>query len=151
MSGHRFLAAGALMLAAYLLIPPILFTFHLAFRSPADLLPNEPGGSWGLANFTDIYTNGTLHNTLTDPAVYVLGSVGLAVIVGFLLAWFVERTDLPGRRAVFILVLFPMMMPNIITTMGWLLLLGERTGTLNIIFRSILPIWETGPFDIFSM
>jgi iron(III) transport system permease protein len=151
LSGRRFLAAGALGLAAYLLIPPLLFTLHLAFRSPPDLLPNEQGGSWSLENFTNIYTNGTLQNTLTDTSVFVLGSVALAVIIGCILAWLVERTDLPGRRAVFILVLFPMMMPNIITTMGWLLLLGERMGALNVLIRTILPIWESGPFNVFSM
>ena len=149
--GHRLLAAGALVAAAYLLAPPLVFTFYAAFRAPADRLPFEQGTSWGFGNLTAIYTSGALQSTLVDTSIFVAGSVALALAIGFTLAWLVERTDLPRRNVVFVLLLFPLMMPSLVTTMGWLLLLGERVGAVNVAIRTVLPFWKAGPFDVFSM
>jgi len=142
---------GAVAVAFYLLAPPIALTVYSAFRTPADWLPFEAGASWGLGNFTAIYTSGALLSTAVDTSVFVAGSVALALAIGFALVWLVERTDLPLRRVLFALVLFPLMMPSLVTAMGWLLLLGEQTGTLNLAIRALVPWWKAGPFDVFSM
>ena len=149
--GHRLLTVGAVAAAVYLLAPPLSFTFYSAFRTPPDRLPFEGGASWSFSNFTSIYTSGALQSTLVDTSVFVAGSVALALVVGFALAWLVERTDLPGRNMVFVLLLFPLMMPSLVTTMGWLLLLSERVGMLNVAIRTALPFFDAGPFDVFSM
>jgi iron(III) transport system permease protein len=151
LSGDRLAVGGAIAAAAYLLVPPIAFTIYSAFRTPAARLPFEQGVSWSFANITRLYTSGTLQSTLGDTTIFVAGSVTLALVIGFVLAWLVERTDLPLRGTVFVLLLFPLMMPGLVTTMGWLLLLGERTGMVNVVIRAVLPFWEVGPFDVFSM
>ena len=149
--GNRLMIAGALVAAVYLLAPPLAFTLYSAFRVPADHLPFEQGSAWGWDNFANIYTSGALQSTLLDTTVYVAGSVALALVVGLALAWLVERTDLPGRSLVFVLLLFPLMMPGLVAAIGWLLLLGERVGVVNLAIRAVLPFWQAGPFDIFSM
>ena len=148
--GDRLLVAAAVAVAVYLLAPVLVLTGYSAFRAPADRLPFEAGASWSVDNFVGIYTSGALVSTLADTAVFVTGSVLLALVIGFVLAWLVERTDLPFRTTVFVLVLFPLMMPSLVTTMGWLLLLTERVGVLNVAVRAVLPFWEAGPFDVFS-
>ena len=145
------MVAGAIAAAVYLLAPPILLTAYSAFRTPGDHLPFEATASWGVGNFAGIYTSGALLSTLVDTSVFVAGSVAVAFVVGFGLAWLVERTDLPWRNAVFALLLFPLMMPGLVITMGWLLLLGEQTGALNVAIRAVLPLWDAGPFDVFTM
>ena len=151
LTGERLLTAATLLAVVSLLAPPILLTLFSALRTPGDRLPYEPGVGWGIANFTSLYTTGALHHTAVDTAVFVGGSVALAFVVGFALAWAVERTDLPGRGLVFVLLLVPLLMPGIVTTIGWVLLLGERTGALNVALRTVLPFWDVGPFDIFTM
>jgi iron(III) transport system permease protein len=149
--GDRLMVGFALVAALYLLLPPLLLTVYSALRTPANRLPFEEGTSWGLSNLTDLYTSGALLNTVVDTSVFVGGSVAVAMVVGFAIAWLVERTNLPFRNGVFVLVLFPLMMPGIVTTMGWLLLLTERTGMVNVALRAVLPVWDQGPFDVFSM
>ena len=149
-NGHWLLTIGAVIAAVYLLVPPVLFTFYSAFRAPPDRLPFEEGASWSFSNFTSIY-GGALQSTLADTSIFVAGSVALAMVVGFALAWLVERTDLPGRNIVFVLVFFPLMMPSLVTSMAWLLLLSERAGMINVAIRAALPFFEAGPFDVFSM
>ena len=150
-TGERLLTGATLLAVVYLLAPPVALTLFSAFRTPGDRLPYEPGVGWGIANFTDLYTTGALQHTLGDTAVFVVGSVALAFALGFALAWLVERTDLPLRTWVYVLLLVPLMMPGLVTTIGWILLLGERTGALNVGLRAVLPFWDVGPFDIFTM
>ena len=148
---ERLTAGLAILAAIYLLAPPLVLTVYSAFRSPPDRLPFEGGARWSFENFTDIYTSGALGSTMLDTSIFVAGSVALAFVIGFTLAWLVERTDMPLRGLVFVLVLFPLMMPGLVVTMGWLLLLGERTGMVNVALRWVLPLGDTGPLSVFTM
>ena len=150
-TAERLLIGGAVAAAVYLLAPPVALTLFSALRTPGDRLPFEDGVGWGLDNFAALYRSGALQSTLADTAVFVAGSVVLAFAAALVLAWLVERTDLPLRRLVYVLLLVPLMMPGIVTTMGWVLLFGERTGAMNVAIRTILPLWEVGPIDIFTV
>ena len=43
----------------------------------------------------------------------------LCAIVGTLAAWFIERTDLPGRRWFAVLVVIPLGIPDFVVSFGW--------------------------------
>jgi iron(III) transport system permease protein len=43
----------------------------------------------------------------------------LCAVIGTLAAWFVERTDLPGRRAWTVLVVVPLAIPDFVVSFGW--------------------------------
>jgi iron(III) transport system permease protein len=43
----------------------------------------------------------------------------LSAIIGTLCAWFVERTDLPGRRMWAVLVVIPFAIPDFVVSFGW--------------------------------
>ncbi len=155
--GDALLILGALALAVWLVAPAVVMTVVQAFRPPAGNLFFEGSSFWGLSNFADVYTGSrALRSTLIDTGIYTLGSVGLAFVLGFALAWLVERTNLPGRNLVFVFLLFPLMMPAIVTTLGWVLLLGQRVGLINIVARTALN-WipgveiTSGPFNLTTM
>ena len=149
--GDVIMVVGAIVAALYIIGPPLGMTFYSAFRVPADFLPFEEGATWGISNFTNVYSTGALQTTLLDTFIFTIGAVLLGFTIGFTLAWLVERTDLPLRNFVFVFLLFPLMMPSIVVTIGWILLLSERTGMINVIIRFFLPFLGTGPFNIFTM
>ncbi len=43
----------------------------------------------------------------------------LCAVVGTLAAWFVERTDLPGRRLFAVLLVIPLGIPDFVVSFGW--------------------------------
>ena len=43
----------------------------------------------------------------------------LCAVVGTVAAWFVERTDLPGRRIFAVLVVIPLGIPDFVVSFGW--------------------------------
>ena len=57
----------------------------------------------------------------------VLVSVGCAV-VGVGVAWLVERTNLPGRRALSVLLVLPLAVPEFVASFGWVSLFPSLQG-----------------------
>ncbi|HEY5261597.1 MAG TPA: hypothetical protein VIJ33_05755, partial [Solirubrobacteraceae bacterium] len=43
----------------------------------------------------------------------------LCAVIGTAAAWFVERTDLPGRRVWAVLVVVPLAIPDFVVSFGW--------------------------------
>ena len=155
--GEYILLFAALAVASWLLLPALGVTFVQAIRVPAGNLFFEPTSSWGLSNFPAVYSGSrALQSTLYDTAIYTFGAVALGFSVGLVIAWLIERTNLPFRNVVFVILLFPLMMPAIVTTLGWILLLGPRMGFMNVMARTVLN-WipgvdfTAGPFNITTM
>jgi len=80
-----------------------------------------------------------LVNTLT---ITVAGTLACAV-VGTALAWFVERTDVPGRRLWGLLAAAPLAMPAFVTSYAWVSLsqdLQDFAGALLVITTAYFPL-----------
>jgi len=85
-----------------------------------------------------------------NTAVFAGLSTLLATSIAAYLAWLTERTDLPWRRAVYVLVLVPVVVPGILTTAAWVLILHDRIGIANVVLGSVLP--GVAPlFDAYTM
>ncbi|MGH7089050.1 MAG: ABC transporter permease, partial [Stellaceae bacterium] len=149
--GGAAVLAAAAAAALYLISAPLVMLFVAAFRGPADALPFEPGTQWSLANFAIYGDTRFLAAVIPNTIVFVAGSVALGFAVAFALAWLVERTDLPGRAAIYPLVLFPLLVPGVVLAVAWIFLLGPRAGWLNLALRAALGRGGEGPLDIFSM
>jgi len=54
-------------------------------------------------------------NTVT----LVVVVTALCIVVGTLAAWFVERTDVPGRRMLAVLLVIPLGIPDFVVSFGW--------------------------------
>lgn len=78
-----------------------------------------------------------------------LWTVLLATAIGVPLAWFVARTDLPGRRIVENLCSVPYMVPPFIGAISWVQLLAPRVGYVNKLWASISGR-PTPLFNIYS-
>jgi iron(III) transport system permease protein len=60
-------------------------------------------------------TASLLWNTVRLTAVVTL----LCAVIGTAAAWFIERTDLPGRRVWAVLVVVPLAIPDFVVSFGW--------------------------------
>ncbi|MDQ2736676.1 MAG: iron ABC transporter permease [Pseudomonadota bacterium] len=150
--GRTFLAAGGLI-AAYLVAVPLGMLVVTAFRGPSDFLPFESGAGWTLQNIRRIYSNPLLYEVIVpDTFAFVVGTVVLVSLIGFALAWLVERTDLPGRKLWFPLILFPLLVPTQVLGIAWISLAGPNAGWINVWLRPLPGIdAASGPLNIFSM
>jgi iron(III) transport system permease protein len=116
--------------------------------------PAFPDG-WTLSNYEAAFTAENFYVTLART--FWIAGVGTAISLSLaiLLAWLVERTDMPFRNFAWVIVLIPMAIPGILFAMGWNLLLAPKSGTVNVFLREILGgvglTLEQGPVNLYSV
>ena len=80
---------------------------------------------------------------LLNTLLIVGSATCLCAVLGTMAAWFVERTDLPGRRVWSVLLAGPLAVPAFITSYAWISLspsLQDFSGALLVIISSYYPL-----------
>ena len=124
-----------------LVIYPIAFLINeLLNVGDPSTFPPEQYGFDNFTNLTDDYR--ALANTLLVSCIATV----LAVIFGFLQAWILTRTNIPGRQRLERLMELPYYMTPLIGALAWGVLLGPKTGLVNQAWRSF-----GAPGDLFNI
>ena len=140
--GWSFVAPALSLLLAMNLFP-LLFNVYLSFTN-ADL----SGGTVntiGARNYTVLFGQARYANALTTTALFVLGSVSIELILGFVLA-LALRDRMPGKTIVLTVLLIPMMLCPVVLSLFWNLILNGHYGVLNQLLASLhlpQPQWLT--------
>ena len=137
-----FLATLAALL--FLIGPPIFFLLRGSLSGT-----RGSAGALNLDAYAAVLGSPSLLSSLGATLVFALLSSLGAIALGGLLAWIVERTDAPGKQALYASTFIVFAVPGIIRVVGWIFLLGPRSGYLNEAARRVLG--EGVGFDIFSM
>ncbi len=141
------LAVGAILL--YLIVPPLFFLFRTSFLS-GDTLFGTP--TLGLENYRTVLQSASTWKLLLNSLTFALGSSIVGLTIGGVLAWIVERTNTPFRKLVYVAVFLHFATPGILRVIGWILLIGPKSGYINVLLRNWFDIQATtGPLNIFSM
>lgn len=146
-SAWRWVPAALLGgLLAYLVAVPLAVLLVSSFRPTG--LPLDPG--WTLDNFFVTYGDPDFYVLVWTTVQFAFGSMAGALAIGVAIAWLVERTDLPMRGLVRVMVILPMATPPVLLAIGWVMLLSPRTGFFNDLVGAALGLTEP-LFDIFSL
>ena len=141
---------SVLVVLVVLVIVPLFFMVLASFR-PEGMLPLEPG-PFTVAPYIEAYTGADFTPIIRDTLLYAGLGVLFALPIAFAFAFLTERTDMPLRNSMYVLMFIPMSTPVFATALGWVLLLGPRGGTINVYLRPLLGMeGGDGPFNIFSM
>ena len=97
---------------------------------------------YGLKNFIDLYTDEQAYRAFSNTAIFALIAVLVSLCFAIPIAWLTERTDLPGRRFVFPVLTFTLLVPSFFTAMGWQVLLNGKVGILNQWAAKTFPIGD---------
>jgi iron(III) transport system permease protein len=129
------------LLCGALVIYPIGFLINESLNvGDPSTFPPEAYGFDNYLNLPDDYR--ALANTLLVSCIATV----LAVVFGFLQAWILTRTNIPGRQRLERLMELPYYMTPLIGALAWGVLLGPKTGLVNQAWRS------TGaPGDLFDV
>lgn len=140
-SAQQWTMLVLLFVCSALVLYPLgfLITQSLNTGDPQVFPPEE----FGLSNYFNLYEDvRIISNTLLVACI----STVLAVIFGFIQAWILTRTAIPGRERLERLMELPYYMTPLIGALAWGVLLGPKTGLLNQLWRS------TGlDFDFFNI
>jgi iron(III) transport system permease protein len=135
----------------YLVLIPFGLLVFSTFKDGSVGLPIEPATPFTLANYREVFFNGATYRVIGNTLLYSVGALAIAFVCAGLLAWLVERTNLPFRNVAFVLILAPAGIPGFIFAIGWAILLNPSNGILNLLLRGVFAGDGPGPVNIYSL
>jgi iron(III) transport system permease protein len=129
-------------LVIYLTIVPIAVMLFGSLQSglPGTLSPIT------FDNYVRAFSSPALYSAIFNSVVYSLGAGCISFALGASLAWLTERTDIPFKGLIYSSVLTAMMIPGVLFTISWILLLAPRAGLLNVWLMALFGLPEP-PLD----
>jgi iron(III) transport system permease protein len=124
-------------------------SFFLLYGSFTDAPLGVPG-HFTLANYIQAYSDPEAYRLILTSFIFGIGSSGLSVVLALTLAWITIRTNAPFRRLFELTAIIPNIMPPILISISWVLLLNPNNGLINAILMWVLGL-EKGPFNIYSL
>jgi iron(III) transport system permease protein len=135
-----------IVLIAYLVLVPLAILVYSSFKASTTQLPFQVPG-FSLSNFSHVFESSHFGSVALNTAVYVVGSLLLALVLATSLAYLLERTDIPGRRFLAPMALAPMAVPVTVMAIAWALVANPVNGPLAVITRDIFG----ARIDIYSL
>ena len=94
---------GTVAVIAYLVLAPIVFLIWSSFRTALPT-PANPG-LFTLRNYTFVYSNPATLTLFLNTAIFVTVCTTIALVLAVGFAWLIERTDMPAKGTLFVLIL----------------------------------------------
>jgi len=132
------LVIGLILVLLLGIVPPVIYLIR------SSLHETNFDGSFGeltLRYYGALIENNEFLSLALNSALYALGSAVVALTLGGIQAWIVERTDTPLRGLTVVVSIVSLGIPSVLYTISFLLILG-RTGPVNQIL-----MWLTGSAD----
>ncbi|MBI2853931.1 MAG: iron ABC transporter permease [Chloroflexi bacterium] len=142
----RLMVIALLLMLAFQVLYPLGMVFFGSIRDQAPGLP----GNFSLAGYIEVFSDTQTYVLFLRTLVLAIVRTGLTAAVAIFLAWAVTRTNIPMRKFFQSMIMFSFFMPLLPKILAWILLLTEKTGLMNQFLRTILPLGDTGPFNIYS-
>lgn len=141
----------AILTLLYLVVGPILMLVLTSFEDTTMGVTIQPPIPWTLDNFHKAFGSSETYTVLFTTLIFAAACLVLSFAIGLTFAWLVERTDMPGRGLVFVLIVAPSGMPGLISAIAWSLLINPTNGYINEIIRKVFGLHGQGPFDAYTL
>ena len=138
---------GTSLFVLYLAGIPLVMLLYGSIRSAPI---GEPGASFTIQNYINAYVDKEFYPLFLNSLHFAIGSCIVTFLIGTYLAWISERTNTPMKKLFVVMSLIPFIIPGILSTIAWILLLSPRIGLINLVLKGLLGL-ESSPFNIYSM
>ncbi|MDD5636974.1 MAG: iron ABC transporter permease, partial [Atribacterota bacterium] len=107
-------------------------------------------GAFTLEKYIAAYTDSDFAKIINNTVIFVLGSSLVATLLSLFLAYLNNRTDIPCKFLFRVISITPMMIPHILFSVSWVLLLNPSNGIFNLMLKQVFGL-ENSPFNIYSL
>jgi iron(III) transport system permease protein len=128
-----WIAGLLIVVLGALVVPPLIFLLQgsVIIAGPA----NE-ATRWGLENFQNVLGGRRFVATTLNSLSFAAGSAVIALVVGWIMAWIVERTNAPLKGLAYVTAIISLGTPYILYVSAWLLVFG-KAGPVNQLYRTL--------------
>ena len=137
-----WIMVGILLLGTLFLLVGVVFPLYsMIIRSLQD-----GDGQWiGLANYVKYVSTPSLVTSLLNTFKMAITTAVLSVVLGFIYAYALTRTAMPGKFIFRILGILPLYIPPLANGIGLIYLFGNN-GLVTKGFFGLLPGWDIGVY-----
>ena len=132
---QSFTQTVLVVLVSVLVIGPLSILILTSFNESG--VPVYSGFSFTLSHYASLFSNSGTGRLVWNTFIYAGCSVILGITIAVIIAWLTERTDLPGRTTIRIMMFSWMAIPPLVFAYGWILLINPGSGVINVIIRSL--------------
>lgn len=146
-NSQTLILIGCSLFVLYLAGIPLVMLLYGSVRSAPI---GEPGATYTVQNYVKAYFDRDFYLLFWNSLKFAFGSTLVSFVIGTYLAWISERTNTPFKKVFVIMALIPFIIPGILSTIAWILLLSPKIGLINLAIKGILGL-ESAPFNIYTM
>jgi len=139
-STEKLVLGGAAALLVVLVVYPL---FWLVLGSLSGT-----GEGLSLSSYLRVAQEPGLYQALFNTVLIAAGACAISLAFGVPIAWFISRTNIPGKGALRTLTSVSFMIPGFLSAIAYVVLMAPNSGWLNRIARSLSGL---EPFNIYSL
>jgi iron(III) transport system permease protein len=126
------ISAAVVVIVAFLVLLPLVFLVEesLNIGDPMAFPPQE----FGLKNYIAIFDEDI--NVLWNTVIIAVMATVMAILIGFMLAWILTRTNVPGRELLERLMELPYYMTPLVGALAWSVIAGPKSGFVNQLWHA---------------
>ncbi|HEY7165954.1 MAG TPA: ABC transporter permease subunit [Candidatus Binatia bacterium] len=132
--------------AAVAILGLLITIVWMSFRTG---VPGQPS-SYTLSHYRLLLTDPYIYRVTLTTLQFAAITIGVSIPLGFLFAWFIERSDLPHKALAMSVLGIGILFPTFLKAMGWVFLLHPRIGIINIFLMQLFGL-RTAPFNIATL
>jgi len=145
MQKKSLLTTSVLIIVGFLTVCPVVMLAIGSFSSGFGTF-----GHFTLAKYIEAYTDPGFLDVLWNTLIFTTESAVLATALALFLAYMNTRTNIPFKFLFGVVTIIPMMIPHILFTASWAMLLNPTNGILNRLLMDVFGLSNT-VFNIYSL
>ncbi len=139
------LTPSLIVIVGFLTVCPIVMLVFGSFSEGLGAF-----GSFTLDKYILAYTDPDFASIIVNTVIFTIGSALLATVLALFLAYLNTRSNIPLKFLFRIISIVPMMIPHILFSVSWVLLLNPSNGMINLFLQEILSL-QGSPFNIYTL
>ena len=131
-SAQRLAGYGVAAVVAVLVLYPVVYLLQAAFDVGDP--QTRPPTAYGLDNFQALFNYPQI---MLNTLVVSFAATVMALVIGFVMAWILARTNVPGRRVFEQLMVVPYYLTPLLGALAWSMLGSPESGFINQVWRAL--------------
>ena len=144
-NSRKALTPSLIAIVGFLTVCPVVMLVFGSFSEGIGAF-----GKFTLQKYIQSYTDPAFAGVIVNTVIFTIGSGFVATLLALFLAYLNTRTNIPFKFLFRIISIIPMMIPHILFSVSWVLLLNPSNGLLNLFLREIFNL-QNSPFNIYTL
>jgi iron(III) transport system permease protein len=145
-SGFNSSQLSLVAIAGFSALTILSLLFMIVWMSLRTGVPGQPS-AYTLSNYTALLADPYTYRVMVTTLLFAAVTIAVSVPLGFVFAWLIERTDMPGKALAMSLLSIGILFPTFLKAMGWVFLLHPRIGVINIFLMHVFGL-TSAPLNI---